>query len=122
MRIYVLFIAWLLLASPASGKVHASKKWVGSPITLHTKRIPLGDLLRLIADASGFNIVLGDGVGGDFPSVSWDDVPWDQALDMILKTKRLHAERDGNMLRIVTNEEFVREQDEQRKSREPASF
>jgi type II secretory pathway component HofQ len=48
-------------------------------------------------------------------------VPWDQALDTILRTKRLHAERDGNLLRIVTNAEFVQEANEQLRAREPAS-
>jgi type II secretory pathway component HofQ len=53
-------------------------------------------------------------------AISWVDVPWDQALDTILKTKHLHAERSGNLLRVVTHDEFMREMAEQAQERSQA--
>src|SRR5579885_3829241 len=98
-----------LSAAFSAAPVLAGEKWIGKPITIKATEVELSDLLRLIAEASGFNLVLGDGVKGKMRAISWEDVPWDQALDMILKTKHLHAERHGNMLRIVTNEEYLKE-------------
>jgi type IV pilus assembly protein PilQ len=101
------------LTVPAEARVPDAygrqQRWIGKPVTIKATEVDLADLFRLIADASGFNIVVGDGVTGKMRAISWEDVPWDQALDMILKTKHLHAERSGNMLRIVSNEEFLRE-------------
>ncbi len=104
-----LVLLFLVLALPASAGEKKRPRWVGKPITLKTQRMPVVDLLRLIAETSGFNLVLGDGVAGEMSAISWEGVPWDQALDVVLKTKRLRAKRDGNILRVMTHEEFVRE-------------
>jgi type IV pilus assembly protein PilQ len=59
------------------------------------------DVFRLIAESSGFNIVLGEDVKGKI-TMSVEGVPWDQALDVILHTQKLGAERNNNILRIVS--------------------
>ncbi len=106
----LLFLAAALAILPvAHARAPGDARWIGKPITLKATDADLADLLRLIAEASGFNIVLGDGVQGKMRAISWVDVPWDQALDAILKTKHLHAERSGNLLRIVTHDEYMRE-------------
>lgn len=76
-------------------------RFVGKPITLQLRDAELIDVFRLIGDTSGFNIVVGDDVKGKV-TLSLEDVPWDQALDLILKTQKLGAERNSNVLRIVT--------------------
>jgi type IV pilus assembly protein PilQ len=78
-----------------------TKRFAGRPITLKVRDAEVSDVFRLIAEASGFNIVLGDDVKGKI-TLSLEDVPWDQALDVILHTKQLGAERTHNLLRIVT--------------------
>jgi type IV pilus assembly protein PilQ len=76
-------------------------RFVGKPITLKVRDADLVDVFRLIADTSGFNIIVGEEVKGKV-TLSIEDVPWDQALDVILETQKLGAERTSNLLRIVT--------------------
>jgi type IV pilus assembly protein PilQ len=78
-----------------------TKRFTGHPITLKVRDADLADVFRLIAEASGFNIVLGDNVKGKV-TLSLENVPWDQALDVILHTNKLGAERNNNLLRVVT--------------------
>lgn len=91
----------------ASGKLQSfveakeTRKFTGKPITVQVKEAELSDVFRLIAEASGFNIIVGEDVKGKI-TLSLIDVPWDQALDVILHTKQLGAERNNNILRIVT--------------------
>lgn len=91
----------------ANGKLQSfveakeTKKFTGKPITVQVKDAELGDVFRLVAEASGFNIIVGEDVKGKV-TLSLVDVPWDQALDVILHTKQLGAERNNNILRIVT--------------------
>lgn len=79
----------------------ATRRYIGKPITLQLRNAELTDVFRLIGEASGFNIVLGDDVKGKI-TVSLIDVPWDQALDVVLHTSKLGAERSANVLRVGT--------------------
>jgi type IV pilus assembly protein PilQ len=78
-----------------------TRRFTGSPITLKVRDADVTDVFRLIAEASGFNIVLGEDVKGKI-TMSVEGVPWDQALDVILHTQKLGAERNNNILRIVS--------------------
>ena len=60
----------------------------------------MADVLRLIADVSDLNVIAGDEVKGKV-TIRLVDVPWDQALDVILLTKGLGFMRIGNVLRIA---------------------
>jgi type IV pilus assembly protein PilQ len=102
-------LAILLLAFSLAPGAPAAERWVGKPITLKAARVPVVDLLRLIGEASGFNLVISDGVAGEMSAISWEAVPWDQALDVILKSKRLRAVRSGSVLRIMTHGEYMTE-------------
>ena len=102
-------LLFVLLALALHAEAGEKPRWVGKPITLKTRKMPVVDVLRLIGEASGFNLVIGDGVGGEMNAISWEAVPWDQALDLILRSKRLRARRKGNLLRIMTHEEYLRE-------------
>ena len=76
------------------------KRYTGRRISLDFKEVEIADVLRLIADVSELNIIAGDEVKGEV-TIRLVDVPWDQALDVILLTKGLGFVRVGNVLRIA---------------------
>lgn len=90
----------------------STKRFSGRPVTIQVRDAELADVLRLIAEASGFNILVGEGVGGKV-TLSLVDVPWDQALDVILTSRRLGGERKNNILRITTLANLAQEKEEQ---------
>ena len=83
-------------------------KFTGSPITLKLKDADVHDVLRLIGDTSGFNIVIHPAVQGKI-TVSLEQVPWDQALDVVLTTLKLGAERNDSVLRVLPRELLLAE-------------
>lgn len=84
-------------------KAKEQKKWLGKKIFLQVQDMELADVFRVISEASEFNIVMSDNVKGK-AMLNLTDVPWDQALDLILRTYQLAAEREGNVLRVTTKE------------------
>lgn len=84
------------------------QKFTGSPITLKLKDADVHEVLRLISDASGFNIVIHPQVNGRL-TLSLEQVPWDQALDVVLTTLRLAAERRDSVLRVVPRDQLINE-------------
>ncbi len=76
------------------------KQYVGRRISLDFKDVAIDDVLRLIAEVSDLNIIAGDDVNGKV-TLRLVDVPWDQALDVILMTKGLGFVKVGNVLRIA---------------------
>jgi len=85
---------------PAPAMMEEGPKYTGERITLDFQNADLLNVLRLIAEVSGLNIITAEGVGGKI-SMRMQDVPWDQALDIILKTKGLGQIREGNVVRIA---------------------
>jgi hypothetical protein len=79
------------LGRPATGS-----RWHGFPISLSLRDAPLPEVLRSFARLAGVNLVLAPGVTGTV-TVELHDVPWDQALYVILKTQGLGAEIDGRV-------------------------
>ncbi|MDH3686366.1 MAG: type IV pilus secretin PilQ, partial [Myxococcales bacterium] len=82
------------------GGLLTGKQYAGRRISLDFKDVDISDVLRLIAEVSDLNIIAGDEVKGDV-TIRLVDVPWDQALDVILLTKGLAFVRVGNVLRIA---------------------
>lgn len=76
------------------------KEYLGRRISLDFKDIDMADVLRLIAEVSDLNVIAGEEVKGKV-TIRLVDVPWDQALDVILLTKGLGFMRVGNVLRIA---------------------
>ena len=76
-------------------------KYTGEPISVNLKDVDLKDFFRLIHEISGLNVVLDPNVQGTLTLVL-DDVPWDQALDIVLKNNGLARQLEGNVLRIAT--------------------
>jgi len=93
--------------------VTAGPKYTGEPISVNLKDVDLKDFFRLIHEISGLNVVLDPNVHGTL-TVVLDDVPWDQALDIVLKNNDLARELEGNVLRIATVETLKHEADGRR--------
>jgi type IV pilus assembly protein PilQ len=92
-------------------------KYTGEPISVNLKDVDLKDFFRLIHEISGLNVVLDPNVHGSL-TIVLDDVPWDQALDIVLKNNELARELDGNVLRIATLETLKKEADSRRAQQE----
>ena len=97
------------------------KEYRGRRVSLDFKDVAISDVLRLIAEVSDLNIIAGDEVSGNV-TIRLVEVPWDQALDVILMTKGLGFVRVGNVLRIAPSdvlkaEEEVRLQERRNKEK-----
>ncbi|MFZ8934126.1 MAG: type IV pilus secretin PilQ [Bacteriovoracaceae bacterium] len=79
------------------------KKYVGRKISFNIKSVAVTDILKMIADASGFNIILHKDIS-DLPPLTLNltNVPWDQALDTIMDLNKLAAMKNGIILTINT--------------------
>lgn len=112
------------LASPVTAAMPAGqqnapgqKRYTGEPISVNLKDVDLKDFFRLIHEISGLNIVLDPNVHGTLTLVL-DDVPWDQALDIVLENNGLDRVLEGNVLRIATIDTMRKEADAQRQKNE----
>jgi type IV pilus assembly protein PilQ len=92
-------------------------RYVGRRISLDFQGADISNVLRLIADVSGFNIVVGEAVKAKV-TLKLISVPWDQALDMMLKINNLGMIREGNIVWIDSLTNIARQQDEEAKAKE----
>lgn len=91
---------------------NVKKAYSGEPISLNFQSIEVRAVLQLLADFTGKNLVAADTVAGNI-TLRLQNVPWDQALDIILTTKGLGKREDGNVMWIAPAEEIAaREQAE----------
>ncbi len=86
-------------------------KFTGRSISLHFKNMDLKEILYYISEQTGLNLVVDDNVQGSL-NLKLRNVPWDQALVTVLKTKGLAYSREGNVLRIMTKSTFQARQNE----------
>ena len=91
----------------------AGPKYTGEPISVNLKDVDLKDFFRLVHEISGLNVVLDPNVKGSL-TIVLDDVPWDQALDIVLKNNDLSRQLEGNVLRIATVETLKKEAEAKR--------
>lgn len=91
-------------------QVEASKKdelgYSGERLSLNFQDIEVRSVLQLIADFTGINVVVSDTVRGSL-TLRLKNVPWDQALDIILKTKGLAMRQSGNVMLVAPSEEIA---------------
>lgn len=80
--------------------------YVGKPVTFNFQDVPVRTVLQLIADESQINIVAADNVSGNV-TIKLDAVPWDQALDTILRAKGLDKRRQGSVLWVAPQNEIA---------------
>ena len=80
--------------------------YTGERLSLNFQDIEVRSVLQLLADFTGSNIVVSDTVGGNL-TLRMQNVPWDQALDIVLKTKGLAKRKSGNVMLIAPGEEIA---------------
>ncbi len=82
-----------------------AKKYVGKKISLNVQNLSIEDMLKMIAEISGFNIILTESAKGASPiTLTINDIPWDQALDTILELSDLSADRRKSILIIYNTQ------------------
>jgi type IV pilus assembly protein PilQ len=91
----------------------AAGKYTGEPISVNLKDVDLKDFFRLIHEISGLNVVLDPAVKGSL-TIVLDEVPWDQALDIVMQNNSLDKQLNGNVLRIATRSTLKNEAETQR--------
>ncbi len=101
-------------ATPAAPAAEAKPVYTGEPVTFNLKDLDLKDFFRLIHEISGLNIIVDPNVSGSV-TIVLDSVPWDQALDIVLKNNDLGKVLEGNVLRIARMSTLTSEQDAQTK-------
>ena len=99
--------------APAAAGPAPAGKYTGEPISVNLKDVDLKDFFRLIHEISGLNVVLDPAVKGSL-TIVLDDVPWDQALDIVLQNNSLDKQLNGNVLRIATRATLKNEAETQR--------
>lgn len=111
-------------AAAASGKIMPSSsldqeragdvRFYGKPISLEYRDTPVRDVITMISEQSGANIILADDVQGSI-TIKLRQVPWDQALSIIMKTRSLGYVRQGGVLRIAPIRQLQSEAEEARR-------
>ena len=86
----------------ADGKV----KYTGEKLSLNFQNVEVRSVLQVIADFTGLNIIASDSVTGNL-TLRLKDVPWDQALDLIMQTKGLDKRQNGNVIWIAPKDELM---------------
>ncbi|MGB5516929.1 MAG: type IV pilus secretin PilQ [Gammaproteobacteria bacterium] len=87
-------------------KIRNKFGYTGDRLSLNFQDIPVRAVLQLIADFTGLNVVVSDSVDGNL-TLRLQNVPWDQALDIILKSKGLSKREAGNVMLIAPSEEIA---------------
>ena len=93
------------------------QKYVGEKISIDFQDAELTHVFRLIADISGYNMIVSPDVKGKF-SMRLIDVPWDQALDVILRNYTLSKTLEGNIIRIAPTSVLAKEEEEIARAKE----
>ncbi|HLE11896.1 MAG: hypothetical protein A2504_06710 [Bdellovibrionales bacterium RIFOXYD12_FULL_39_22] len=92
------------------------KVYIGRRISINVKSVSVPDILNMIADASGFNIVMNESLA-KLPrlSLSLTNTPWDQVLDTVLEINKLVAKKNGPILLVKTADEETKDLEEKQK-------
>lgn len=95
------------------------KKYIGKKISMNLRSVRPDEILKMIADTSGFNIIVTEDVKKIEPvSLNLNDVPWDQALDTVLEMNKLVAKKNGMILLVTTFETAAKEREQDKKAKE----
>ena len=96
------------------GKQYGQPGFIGEPINLNVVNADIRDILNYITEQYGVNFVIDSSVGAVPVTVNVQDVPWNVALDAVLKANRLGIEANGNILRVATTEVLAKEAETQK--------
>ena len=94
------------VTGPGIGVLDERKSYEGSPVTFNFQNIPVRTVLQLIAEESGLNVVAADTVAGNV-TLRLINVPWDQALEIVLRAKGLDQRREGNVVWVAPQAELA---------------
>jgi type IV pilus assembly protein PilQ len=83
-----------------------TQRYTGKPVTFNFQDVPVRTVLQLIAEESNLNIVAADTVSGNV-TLRLINVPWDQALEIVLRAKGLDKRRDGNVIWVAPQKELA---------------
>ncbi len=100
----------------AANATAAGRAYTGRPVTFNFQDVPVRTVLTLIAEESGLNIVASDTVIGNV-SLRLVNVPWDQALDIVLQAKSLDKRRNGNVVWVALQSEIAKFEQEKEDAR-----
>jgi type IV pilus assembly protein PilQ len=100
------FIVEVKMLKEDPNKLVQGTGYNGEKLTLNFQAVEVRALLQVIADFTGLNIIASDTVGGNL-TLRLKDVPWDQALDIILQTKGLAKRKNGNVVLIAPADELA---------------
>jgi type IV pilus assembly protein PilQ len=103
-------------ASPVTAPAQP-QQYTGELTSWDLKDVDIKDFFRLLGDISGLNIVLDPNVSGSL-TLLLKDVPWDQALDIVLQNHQLGGQLQGNVLRIATNATLQNEENQRKALRD----
>jgi type IV pilus assembly protein PilQ len=99
--------------SKAAAELKSGRGYSGRPVTFNFQDVPVRTVLQLIAEESNLNIVASDTVQGNV-TLRLVNVPWDQALDIVLRAKGLDKRRDGGVVWVAPQPELAKfEQDKE---------
>ncbi|MCH7664189.1 MAG: hypothetical protein IH859_10025 [Chloroflexi bacterium] len=100
-------------AMQQAGQAAAPSAYEGEPISLNFKDVDLKDFFRFMHEISGLNFVLDPNVSG-VVTIVLDEVPWDQAMAIVMRNNSLDSAVEGNVVRIATLATLLREEEQQR--------
>jgi type IV pilus assembly protein PilQ len=103
-------IGTAVMATEAGGLARGEKNYAGQKLSLDFKDADIKNVFRLLAEVSGLNIVVTNDVNRKV-TLRLVDVPWDQALDLLINTNGLGKEQIGNVVRISTASQLKTERD-----------
>lgn len=101
----------ILVSQSLADFLSGNTKFYGKRISIETSNMDIRDALRFLTEESGVNMVVSDDVKGNI-SLKLRQVPWDQALVVIMKARRLGYTRQGNVLRISPQDQLKQEEDD----------
>src|SRR5687768_869580 len=96
------------------GRNYGQPGFLGEPINLNVVNADIRDILNYITEQYGVNFVIDSSVGAVPVTVNVQEVPWNLALDAVLKANRLGIEVNGNILRVATTEVLAKESETQK--------
>src|SRR6266446_4072371 len=94
---------------PDQGRRYGQSGFVGEPINLNVVNADIRDILNYVTEQYGINFVIDSSVGAVPVTVNVQDVPWNLALDMILRSNKLGVQVNGNILRVATVDSLAKE-------------
>lgn len=110
------FILEVTSLEGVTAKLPERAKYSGEKLSLDFQNVEVRSVLKVIADFTGLNIVAADSVSGSI-TIRLKDVPWDHALDIILRAKGLDKRVHGNVIWIEQSDALVKKEEEEKRSK-----